>query len=100
MLIVRVMAQVLIAAAIMVLGYDALNALESGTVDPLSAGELSILLTNQTGLAAGLEMETALAAAAGWPDVLARAYTYVLIAPAFLVLGAMGLLMALLFRRR
>jgi len=94
------MAQLFLAAAVMVLGYDALNALETGAIEPISPASLSVLIANQTGLADGLDVEAVLGAAAGWPGFAASAYGYVVTAPAFLILGVFGLLMALIFRAR
>jgi hypothetical protein len=94
------MAQLLIAAAVMVLGYDALNALENWTIAPIAGGELAALVANQTGLAEDLDLETVVAAGAGWPPWLSAVYSYVVTAPAFLILGVLGTGMALLFRSR
>ncbi len=100
MFILRVTAQLLIAAAVMVLGFDALNALESGTVDPIAGGELVALIVGQLGLADGLDMERILGVAEGWPGALAAPYAFLVAAPAFLILGVLGGTMALLFRAR
>jgi len=98
--ILRVMAQLLIAAAVMVLGYDALNALETRTVDPIAGGELAALIAGLAGLAEGLDMERILGVAEGWPGALAAPYAFLVAAPAFLILGVLGGAMALLFRAR
>lgn len=100
MLILRVAAQLLIAAGVMVLGYDALNALETRSIDPIAGGELAALIANQTGLTDGLDMERILAVSEGWPAWAGTAYSYLVGAPAFLILGVLGGLFALLFRAR
>ena len=100
MLIVRVFAQMLIAAAVMVLGYDALRALETGTIDPIAMGEFGGLFAVQFGLAENVDLEALLAVADGWPQFGRAAWVFVIGAPAFFILGVVGATMALLFRSR
>lgn len=100
MLILRVMAQIFIAMAVMILGYDALNALRAGSIDPIQVGELVSLIAVQTGLATELNTEQMLALAEGWPGFVSSPYGAVLQIPAFAVFGVMGLFMALVFRAR
>lgn len=100
MIILRVFAQMLIAAAVMVLGYDALNAVEAGAIDPISSGELATLFARQWGLSDSLDVETILAMAETWPQFARAAYLFVIGAPAFFVMGVIGATMALLFRSR
>jgi hypothetical protein len=94
------MAQLLIAGAVMVLGFDALNALETGSIDPLAGGALVALVTNRVGLTDGLDLAGLVALADGWPAWGAAPYGFLVAAPAFVTLGVLGILMALLFRAR
>jgi len=100
MLILRVLAQLLIAAAVMVFGFDALNALRNGAIDPIATGELSNLVTNQLGLTSEMDLEQMMALSEGWPSWGISAWGLAVQAPAFVVLGVLGLAMALLFHSR
>jgi hypothetical protein len=100
MLILRVLAQLLIAAAVMVFGFDALNALRNWAIDPIATGELSNLVTSQLGLTNEMDLEQMIALSEGWPSWGISAWGSVIQAPAFLLLGLLGLTMALLFRWR
>ena len=100
MIVLRVFAQILIAAAVMVLGYDALNAMEAGAIDPIRLGAFVALFAQQWGIAEGLDMETLMTLAEGWPQFVRAAYVFVIAGPTFFVLGVVGVTMALLFRSR
>jgi len=98
--ILRIFAQLMIATAVMVLGYDALHALETGAISPITPGGLAVLIANQTGIGEGLTVEAILAPSETWPFTLAAGYGYLVMAPAFLILGVIGFIMAFLFRAR
>jgi hypothetical protein len=100
MFIVRVVALLLIAMGVMVLGYDALTALQSGTIAPISAGGLVSITTNQAGWTEGLDLEGLRAMAEGWPGYFTTPYGILIELPAFAVFGGLGVLMALVFRGR
>jgi len=94
----RVLAQLFIASAVMVLGYDALSALESGSINPVSLADLAHMISawwdgsvTATGI---LEM------AASWPAFAQSTWAVLVAGPAFFVLGLIGLILALLFRSR
>ncbi len=100
MIVIRILAQLLIAAALMVLGSDALNAVETGVVDPLSFSSLVGLLSERAGLTWGLDLEASLRAAENLPAFAQTSLLYVVTSPAFLVFAVVGVVMAWAFRTR
>lgn len=99
MIVFRLIALVLIAAALMVFGSDALRSLESGEVAISSFAQVWGLLDESLGTASleGFKSwaEATLPASAWDPGVVT-----VLSWPAWAVLGAVGIVIALIFRPR
>lgn len=85
MIVLRILAQILIAAALMLLGADALNSLEAGAIQLRSISDLGGLL--RLGDArAGLE---------AWDDGIFRSgLLYLVSLPAWVLTGAFGVLLA------
>ncbi len=100
MLILRIFSQLLIVGGLMVLGYDALSALESGTVNPLAVSDLAQLIGERAGLGTMLDLETALRAVQDWPTWVHRPLLFAVMSPAFAVLGILGIFFTWLFRYR
>ncbi|MBN4046492.1 hypothetical protein JYU02_00670 [bacterium AH-315-P15] len=99
-IILRVFGQILIAASVMILGYDALTAMETGAINPIRLDEFAALFAQRWGIAEGLEMESLMALAEDWPLFMRAGYVFVIASPAFFVVGVVGAAMALLFRSR
>lgn len=100
MIVLRVFALLLIAGALMVLGYDALTALESGALNPLTFSDLTQLFGERAGLGTMLDLETGLRSVTDWPTWVHTPLLWIVTAPAFLVVGVLGILLAWLFRSR
>lgn len=100
MFVLRVFAQLMLAAALMLLGYDALNALETGHVNPLSVSGLAQLIGERAGLGTMLDLETGLRAVTDWPGWVHTPLLWIVTAPAFLAFGLLGILFTWLFRHR
>lgn len=92
MVIFRLISLILVAAALMLLGYDALNWInpKAGATHALtSLNEVFVLLGNTNPSAEG-------GFAAGWPEAAKMVLSW----PAWAVLGVVGLIFAVVFRRR
>lgn len=100
MLFGRVFSMLLIAAALMVLGFDALTALETGNVNPLSLSELSRMIGGAMGLGTMLDLEAGLRAMPDWPQWLRGPLLFIVTSPAFVVLAIIGIVSTWLFRHR
>ncbi len=100
MIIIRVFAQMLIAAAVMILGYDALVAMKAGAIDPIKFGEFVSLFAQQWGSNEGLDMESLMAVAENWPQFARAGYIFLIASPAFFIIGVVGAAGALMFRSR
>ena len=94
MIIFRVISLVIIAAALMLLGADALTSLETGETTMRSLAEVLDLLS--PGSAGGLSAWST----GALPGAVAPAVTAALAAPAWVPLGILGLILALIFRAR
>jgi len=100
MIVIRIIAQLFIAAALMLLGYDALRAVEFGVVDPISFSSLAAMLGERAGLGLNLDFEASVRAAENLPGFVSTSLLYVVTSPAFLVFAILGVGMAWAFRTR
>jgi len=100
MIVVRIFAQLLIAAALMLLGYDALRALETGGLDPVTFSGLAVMLGEAAGLSADLDFEAGLRTSETLPGLVQTSLLFVVTSPGFVVFAIVGIMMAWLFRTR
>ncbi len=100
MFVGRVISMLLIAGALMVLGYDALTALDTGLVNPLSVSGLSQLIGERLGLGTLLDLEAGLRAMLDWPQWLRGPLLFIVTSPAFVVLALLGIVLTWIFRHR
>ena len=93
MVIFRVISLVIISAALMLLGADAMTSLETGTTTLRSAADvLNVVGQDGTGVQALLE--------GSLPAAVSPVVGGAMAAPAWIPLGVVGLILALIFRVR
>jgi hypothetical protein len=93
MIIFRVLSLVIIASSLMLLGADALNSLESGSMTLKSTAEVLGLIGQDPAA-----FQTLLSS--GSLEVAAPVVAQTMTAPAWVPLGVIGLVLALIFRER